>query len=92
MDSAHFAEKVFGGARVERIRTQELFPFQQLKLLFVHDEVENAFLEADGAIAVEHLAVLFGQVDHVTDLAAVAAAFKCIHFPQCKYRLNYFAA
>src|SRR5581483_7522264 len=55
MDAAGAAEGVVGGAGVEAVGDQRLGALEQAEFLRLHDQVQETFLAADGAVAVGHL-------------------------------------
>lgn len=77
VDAAGLAELVDGDAGVEAVRDEGFCAGEEGELGSGDDEVEEAFLAADGAVAVERLGL--GGGDAETDGAAVATAFVGLH-------------
>src|SRR5262249_38286586 len=73
MNATHPAEGVLGGLGVEDVSGEIVLPAQQLEPFGWHDQVQDALLGADGAIAFRDLCKLGG--DAKAHPAAMATAF-----------------
>lgn len=72
------AEAVLRDVRIERVRRQCLSTGDQLEAVGVDEPVQDAFLLADGAVAIEQYASL--EPDSVADAAAVTPAGAIVRF------------
>src|SRR5205807_10607585 len=78
MHAAHPAERVLGDAGVERVGRKIVAPAQELEALGRHDEMQNALLGADRAVAHRDTVEIGGDAEaHAT---AVTPALHRLHW------------